>query len=1110
MNIGSITFGVDAHTQPMLNALKDIQKFRAAVTRTATVQKTASQQEIAGMTKREVAMRKAMRATLDLQASQRKLIEAGKLEQNAIDQSAAALRRYIAELKNSKTSTLEFARASQGFTEKMDLAKRKVKELNDTMKAGSSNQYVTLLRNLESASVLAIGPLSGLGARIRSLSAIMSRSSAAIVIQIGVIVGLTVALWKMSAASLNASKIFEASMARFKAGTGDVNKAAQEMKFVIDTSIKLGLRIEDTAKAYSRLTAAAMGSEFQGEKTRKIFLSIAQAAAALRLNNSEVEGAFRAIEQIMSKGTVQAEELRGQLGERLPGAFRLAAESMGLTTMALGKLLKTGELTAAVFLPRFAQAVSDAFSEDAKSNVDSYTGSMNNLSNAALLFSKRWDEVTGTSRLAILSIKAATGAINLLTMALGTIAKVIASTAAAFVIYKWGLVAITLATKGFITVSATFAIAGRLIWQTMLAVRAAMVAAAAGTWALNTALLANPFTGLATVIWRVVAAAAAFIAVWWGMDSATKGLTESLEEAEKNAADAKEAMEAFTSMEASQKLVKMTEDIRDMNSEIKNLTDAAAMSNDAKTMELYFQLYQEQSKAATLTTEELEARAKALGVTLSGDLKRDMDAVGSATFQLTATLKLQQEQFAANKSSAESLITANHDLAVAQQRLIAVSQGQSTADRFDAVGAAVMDYQLTLDKAALGEVEYNKRVREMTRLLNEKYDILVMIKAYEDSMTESQKAQEKSTEALTSATQKLNDQRARLVAAQKGDAELEYYDQVTKEVNKYRDAIADVQLSETERKEKLVEYERIMAQILAAEHAIKNVREAEAEATRALTKAEADRQKALEKSADAMDKADIELARMQKSLEAMQQGSVALEYFTNVTDKVDAFRQKLIDAGVPLADLAARTTEFQRILEQEESFKKFNELADGMANSIGNALEGLIMHTKSLKDSFFDLITEMGQLMLRALVIQPIIDNLSASMNKGASSGQGFGGFMASLMQGYAANAGAGSTSAQVGNMLSQPGMFAKGGYAKPFSDAIVGEDGPEILRMGSRGGTVIPTDKMKFESAYDNMPVRKTTNIVVNLPPTSSRRTAMQIATEIGQKQNRAQMRNR
>ena len=70
----------------------------------------------------------------------------------------------------------------------------------------------------------------------------------------------------------------------------------------------------------------------EGENTRKIFVSLSEAGTALGLSNEDLNGSLYAISQMMSKGKVQAEELRGQLGERLPGAFNMAAEALGVTT----------------------------------------------------------------------------------------------------------------------------------------------------------------------------------------------------------------------------------------------------------------------------------------------------------------------------------------------------------------------------------------------------------------------------------------------------------------------------------------------------------------------------------------------------------------------------------------------------------------------------------------------------------------------------------------------------------------------------------------------------------------------------------------------------------
>ena len=63
-----------------------------------------------------------------------------------------------------------------------------------------------------------------------------------------------------------------------------------------------------------------------------------------------MNAALRATSQVFSKGKVSAEELRQQLGERLPGAFTLFAASMGLVPADLDKALEQGKVTLQDFM----------------------------------------------------------------------------------------------------------------------------------------------------------------------------------------------------------------------------------------------------------------------------------------------------------------------------------------------------------------------------------------------------------------------------------------------------------------------------------------------------------------------------------------------------------------------------------------------------------------------------------------------------------------------------------------------------------------------------------------------------------------------------------------
>lgn len=164
-----------------------------------------------------------------------------------------------------------------------------------------------------------------------------------------------------------ASRLFDAGVAAqqidraFVAVKGSAAAAESELAFLRATSERLGLEFYSTANAFKGILAAAEGTALQGEQVRRIFTGITEASAALGLSSEETSGALQALSQMISKGNVQAEELRGQLGERLPGAFQLAARAMGVSTQELNKMLEQGQVLATDLLPKLADVLHEKY-----------------------------------------------------------------------------------------------------------------------------------------------------------------------------------------------------------------------------------------------------------------------------------------------------------------------------------------------------------------------------------------------------------------------------------------------------------------------------------------------------------------------------------------------------------------------------------------------------------------------------------------------------------------------------------------------------------------------------------------------------------------------------
>lgn len=132
-------------------------------------------------------------------------------------------------------------------------------------------------------------------------------------------------------------------------------RAAAEVNYLRQVSNRLGLELNGTAVAYARFASAARGTSLEGQGARQVFEAVSKASVVMGLSADETTGALRALEQMMSKGRVQAEELRGQLGDRMPGALQIAARAMGVTVSRLGEMVERGEVLSNEFLPRFAQ-----------------------------------------------------------------------------------------------------------------------------------------------------------------------------------------------------------------------------------------------------------------------------------------------------------------------------------------------------------------------------------------------------------------------------------------------------------------------------------------------------------------------------------------------------------------------------------------------------------------------------------------------------------------------------------------------------------------------------------------------------------------------------------
>lgn len=176
----------------------------------------------------------------------------------------------------------------------------------------------------------------------------------------------------------------EAMERAFKVATGSVEAARMEMDWVSATASRMGLDVEVASQQFSKLLVSAKGTSLAGKQIRDVFKSVGKASVAMGLSADDTSGVFMALRQMIDKGKVSMEELRQQLGERLPGAFKAAATGMGLTTAELDEFVSQGLVTAEMLLPAMAKELDNTFGKSAKEAAKSTQGSINKIKNSYL------------------------------------------------------------------------------------------------------------------------------------------------------------------------------------------------------------------------------------------------------------------------------------------------------------------------------------------------------------------------------------------------------------------------------------------------------------------------------------------------------------------------------------------------------------------------------------------------------------------------------------------------------------------------------------------------------------------------------------------------------
>lgn len=137
----------------------------------------------------------------------------------------------------------------------------------------------------------------------------------------------------------------------------DTDLTSQQMEFLRRTAVGAGVAVGDLSAPFVKFAASTRAANIPLQVTNELFAAVTRASGTLGLSGEQVGGMLEALSQMASKGVVSMEELRQQLGDRLPGALSLVAQGLGLTEAQLIKLVESGQLAARDLFPALTKSL---------------------------------------------------------------------------------------------------------------------------------------------------------------------------------------------------------------------------------------------------------------------------------------------------------------------------------------------------------------------------------------------------------------------------------------------------------------------------------------------------------------------------------------------------------------------------------------------------------------------------------------------------------------------------------------------------------------------------------------------------------------------------------
>jgi tape measure domain-containing protein len=182
--------------------------------------------------------------------------------------------------------------------------------------------------------------------------------------------------------------------------TPSAEEARASNELLLGLMEKYNVPLQSARDGFTKLYASMAPAGFSGDEIRDLFTGITKAAATFGMSADKVDRVNYAFAQMASKGQVMSEELKGQLGDVLPGAMALFAEAAGFEgpkaiqdfSAALEDGAYKGEAMVAL-LKNVTIVMNKEFGPGAEGAARTFQGVMNRMQNSMALFYESFEPV---------------------------------------------------------------------------------------------------------------------------------------------------------------------------------------------------------------------------------------------------------------------------------------------------------------------------------------------------------------------------------------------------------------------------------------------------------------------------------------------------------------------------------------------------------------------------------------------------------------------------------------------------------------------------------------------------------------------------------------------